>query len=81
MMMRITIAFCATGLALTGATAAPVTAELAKTCNALVEKKYPPVQPGNPAAGLRNGSSADARAAFRKCVDNNGKVDDAQPAK
>ena len=47
--------------------------------NVLVDKKYPPAQLGNPAAGLLNGSVQDARAYFRKCVDNKGKVD-APPA-
>jgi hypothetical protein len=58
--------------------AAAITVEVAKKCNLLVAKAFPPVQPGNPAAGSK-GKSPDAQAYFRKCVDNGGNIVDAPP--
>jgi hypothetical protein len=62
------------------AIAQPVTAGLAKFCNEASDRAFPPVVPGNPAAGLKNGSVAEARAYFRKCLDNKGQVDNPPPA-
>ena len=65
-------------LFLVGATtsgAAAITVELAKKCEALTAKAFPPRVIGNPAAGSANGSGRDARAYFDKCVKNDGKVD------
>jgi hypothetical protein len=56
--------------------ASAITAELAKTCNALSDKAFPPRQTGNPAAGSAKGSARDQRAYFTKCVANGGKMDD-----
>ena len=56
--------------------ASAVTAEVAKKCNALLAKKFPPRQTGNPAAGSAEGSGQVQRDYFRKCVDSGGKVDD-----
>lgn len=56
--------------------ASAITAELARKCNALTAKQFPPRQPGNPAAGSVKGSGSDRRAYFDKCVANGGKVDD-----
>jgi hypothetical protein len=58
-----------------GATA--ITAEVAKKCNVLLEKQFPPRQAGNPAAGSSKGSAQDQRAYFQKCVDKGGNMDDA----
>jgi hypothetical protein len=58
-----------------GATA--ITAEVAKKCNVLLEKQFPPRQAGNPAAGSSKGSAQDQRAFFQKCVDNGGNMDNA----
>jgi hypothetical protein len=58
--------------------AAAISVEVAKKCNLLVAKAYPPVQPGNPAAGSK-GKSPDAQAYFKKCVDNGGNMDDGAP--
>lgn len=58
-------------------TASAITAEVARTCNAAVAKAFPPRQPGNPAAGSTKGTAKDQRDYFSKCVENNGKVDDA----
>jgi hypothetical protein len=53
-----------------------ITAELAKKCEALTAKAFPPRVIGNPAAGSAKGSGKDAQAYFSKCVKNGGKVDD-----
>jgi hypothetical protein len=52
-----------------------VTAEVAKKCNILSAKAFPPRVPGNPAAGLMNGTGREATEYFRKCVENGGNVD------
>ena len=65
----------AAGLLPTGASA--ITAEVAKKCNILVQKQFPPRQAGNPAAGSSKGNSQAERDYFKKCVENNGKMDDA----
>jgi len=54
--------------------ASAVTADVAKKCNALTDKAFPPRVPGNPAAGSAKGSGADQQAYYRKCVANGGKV-------
>ena len=57
--------------------ASPITVELAKKCDALTYKAFPPRVIGNPASGSTKGSGKDAQAYFDKCVKNGGKVDDA----
>ncbi|QPF88077.1 hypothetical protein IC762_12685 [Bradyrhizobium genosp. L] len=65
------------GLALAApASAWAITAEVARACDAAVSKAFPPKQIGNPAAGSAKGSAKEQREYFKKCVDNNGKVDD-----
>ena len=59
------------------ATASAITAEVARACDAAVAKAFPPRQIGNPAAGSAKGSAKDRREYFKKCVANDGKVDDA----
>ena len=54
-----------------------ITAEVARKCNALTAKQFPPREPGNPAAGSAKGSGRDQYAYFNKCVANGGKMDDA----
>jgi hypothetical protein len=63
------------GLAPTDASA--VSVEVAKKCNALLAKAFPPREPGNPAAGSSKGSAQDERDYFNKCLANGGNVDDA----
>jgi hypothetical protein len=58
--------------------ASAVTAEVARKCEALTHKAYPPRVIGNPAAGSTKGTGAAAQAYFSNCVRNGGKVDDAQ---
>jgi hypothetical protein len=65
----------AVGPMATGASA--ITAEVAKKCEVLTAKAFPPRVMGNPAAGSAKGSAQDQRAYFNKCVDNNGQMDDA----
>ncbi len=60
--------------------ASAISVEVAKKCNALIAKQFPPREPGNPAAGSAKGSGADQRAFFSKCVANNGNMED-KPAK
>ena len=67
--------FAAGGLAPTGASA--ITVEVAKKCNSLVAKAFPPRQVGNPAAGSTKGTAKSERDYFNKCVANGGNMDDA----
>jgi hypothetical protein len=62
-------------------TASAISVEVARKCNILLEKQFPPRVPGNPAAGSAKGSGADQRAFFRRCVENGGKVDDGASTK
>jgi hypothetical protein len=54
--------------------ASAVSVELAKKCNALTAKAFPPRVPGNPAAGRVNGTGASTRAYFNSCVAHGGHV-------
>jgi hypothetical protein len=65
----------AVGLAPTDASA--ISLEIAKKCNSLVAKAFPPREPGNPAAGSSKGTAQDQRNYFNKCVTNGGNMDDA----
>ena len=56
--------------------AAAITAEVAKKCNALTARQFPPREPGNPAAGSAKGSGRARQDYFNKCVANGGNVDD-----
>jgi hypothetical protein len=58
-----------------------ITVEVAKKCNVLLAKQFPPRQAGNPAAGSSKGSAKDQRDYFKKCVDNGGNVDGAAEKK
>jgi soluble lytic murein transglycosylase-like protein len=59
--------------------ASAVTAEVARKCAALTAKAYPPQVPGNPAAGLAEGTVQSKRDYFNKCVANGGNMDDDAP--
>ena len=67
--------FMAAALMPTGAKAIDV--EVARKCNALLAKEFPPRQAGNPAAGSAKGSGLDQRNYFKKCVDKGGNMDGA----
>jgi hypothetical protein len=53
-----------------------VTVEVAKKCEALTAKAYPPRVAGNPAAGSAKGTGRDRQDYFNKCLANGGKIDD-----
>jgi hypothetical protein len=53
-----------------------ISVDVAKKCNELVAKQFPPRQAGNPAAGSSKGNGQAEREYFQKCVANNGKMDD-----
>lgn len=52
-----------------------VTLEVAKKCNGLLAKEFPPRQSGNPAAGSAKGNAQAQRDYYKKCVDNGGNVE------
>jgi hypothetical protein len=54
--------------------ASAVSVEVAKKCNALTAKAFPPREVGNPAAGSAKGTGADQRAYFKNCVAKEGKI-------
>lgn len=56
-------------------TASAITAEVAKKCDALLAKEFPPREPGNPAAGSTKGTVYAQRDYFKKCVANGGNMD------
>src|SRR5262249_27726052 len=65
---------CAVGCMTGGASA--ITAQLAKKCEALTAKAFPPRVSGNPAAGSAKGTGQSERDYFNKCVANGGNMDD-----
>jgi hypothetical protein len=58
-----------------------ITVDVAKKCNALLAKQFPPRQPGNPAAGSAKGNGQAERDYFKKCADNGGNMDNASDKK
>ena len=78
---RCTAVLLVTIMSLMPVTASAISVEVAKKCNVLLEKQFPPRVVGNPAAGSAKGSGKDQRAFFQKCVDNGGKVDDGPSSK
>ena len=50
-----------------------IDAQVARTCDALVARAFPPREPGNPASGSARGGAKDQRDYFNKCVANGGK--------
>ena len=60
------------------ASAVPV--EVAKKCDALTAKAYPPRVVGNPAAGRTKGTAQSERDYFNKCLANGGNMDDPYPS-
>jgi hypothetical protein len=55
--------------------ASAVTAEVAKKCDALTAKAYPPRVVGNPAAGSVKGTAQSERSYFKRCVAKGGNMD------
>jgi len=52
------------------------TVEVAKKCQALTAKAFPPREVGNPAAGSAKGSGKAQQDYYDKCVANGGNMDD-----
>lgn len=55
--------------------ASAVSVEVAKKCNTLLAKEFPPREIGNPAAGSTKGNPQAERDFFKKCVENGGNMD------
>jgi hypothetical protein len=53
----------------------PSSAEIARRCDALTAKAFPPREPGNPAAGTTNATGLEVQTYFKKCVANGGRMD------
>ena len=78
--MIATVAVVWAGGFTTGPSAA-VTAEVARKCQALKQRAFPPREIGNPAAGSEKGTGAQQAAFFKKCVANGGEIDDRNDGK
>jgi hypothetical protein len=52
--------------------ASAITVEVAKKCQALTAKAFPPRQVGNPAAGSAKGSAKAQQDYYKKCAANGG---------
>jgi hypothetical protein len=76
---KLTLALLLVAAASTTRGSSAITVELARKCEALTYKAFPPRVIGNPAAGSAKGSGKDAQAYFAKCVKNGGKMDEAEP--
>jgi hypothetical protein len=57
------------------------TVEVAKKCDALTAKAYPPRVIGNPAAGSVNGTGLSEHDYYQKCVANGGSISTHAPKK
>ena len=53
-----------------------IDAQVARACDALVARAFPPRQPGNPASGSARGGAKDERDYFNTCVAIGGKMGD-----
>lgn len=82
--MRVISGFAVASTVIMSGAIAPahaIDAQVARTCDALVARAFPPRQPGNPASGSARGGAKDQRDYFNKCVTNGGKMDDDTPPK
>jgi hypothetical protein len=59
--------------------ASAITVEVAKKCQALTARAFPPRQVGNPAAGSAKGSGKAQQDYYKKCVANGGNLDESHP--
>jgi hypothetical protein len=55
--------------------ASAITAKVAKKCDALTMRAFPPRVVGNPAAGSAKGNGRSEQSYFNKCVANGGNMD------
>ncbi|WP_050424308.1 hypothetical protein [Bradyrhizobium tropiciagri] len=77
--MRVISGFAVASAVIASGAVAPAYAidvQVARACDALVARAFPPRQPGNPASGSARGGAKDQRDYFNKCVANGGKMDD-----
>jgi hypothetical protein len=65
---------CLAALSFTNSASA-ITVEVAKKCEGLSAKAFPPREIGNPAAGSTKGTAQSKRDYFNKCVANGGNMD------
>lgn len=75
------VAFFALLISMAPIEASAISVEVAKKCEALLAKQFPPRVVGNPAAGSAKGSAEQQRTFFQKCVANGGTVDEGSPSK
>jgi hypothetical protein len=59
--------------------ASAITVDVAKKCQTLTAKAFPPREVGNPAAGSAKGSAQEERDYFSRCIANNGNVEEKTP--
>jgi hypothetical protein len=69
------------GLGLMTIGASAETVELARKCDALTAKAYPPRVIGNPAAGSAYGTGLSEHNYYQKCVANGGNMSEPAPKK
>lgn len=69
---------CIVGGVMTNGSSA-LTVDVARKCQTLIAKAYPPLVPGNPAAGRKNGTAQVVRAYFNKCAANGGNIEEQAP--
>ncbi|WP_246667372.1 hypothetical protein [Bradyrhizobium macuxiense] len=82
--MRVISGFAVASAVIMSGAIAPAHAidvQVARACDALVARAFPPRQPGNPASGSARGGAKDQRDYFNRCVANGGKMDDDTPPK
>ena len=51
-----------------------VSAKIARNCEALTAKAFPPREIGNPAAGSAKGTGREEQTYYKKCAANKGKM-------
>ena len=71
--------FVGSAVALLADNAGAVSVKVAKKCDALTAKAFPPRVIGNPAAGSAKGTGPEIRAYYNKCVANRGQMPDEKP--
>jgi hypothetical protein len=70
------VALVCVGIGTTSGSASAITAEVARKCDVLTMKAFPPRVVGNPAAGSAKGTGQSEQSYFRKCVANGGNMQD-----
>jgi hypothetical protein len=68
------VALVCIGIGTTSGSASAITAEVARKCDVLTMKAFPPRVVGNPAAGSAKGTGQSEQSYFHKCVANGGNM-------